>query len=127
MGWRMKYLEAIIMKAKTGTLATLALGFIIFGFISAIPAGAYTIIIYGTEYCGFTQAMRHDLDSEKYRYAYYDVKKDDNKNEEMWKKVRLVCPTCELSGSVKIPVMDLNGQVYIRPSFEEVKKIVGSP
>lgn len=115
------------MKMKKATLALLVLGFIIFGFISAIPAGSYTIIVYGTEYCGYTRAMRHDLDGEKYLYSYYDVNKDESKNEEMWKKVRLVCPTCELSGSVKIPVMDLNGQVYIRPTFEEVKKIIGNP
>lgn len=115
------------MKVRKITLAASVLGIIMIGLISAIPAGAYTIIVYGTDNCGFTQAMRNDLSNAKYRFAYYDVNKDDLKNDEMWKKVRLVCPTCELSGSVKIPVMDLNGQVHIRPSFEEVKKIIGTP
>ena len=116
------------MKAKKTVLAVLAAGFIMFGFMAAIPAQAYTIIVYGADWCGYTQSMRDDLTAAKYNFTYYDVTKNDAKLDEMWVKVKLVCPACSVQGSVKMPVLDLNnGTIKIRPSFEEVKGIVGNP
>lgn len=109
------------------TVTTLAaLAFFLLGLFAAIQSHAYTILVYGLETCGYTQAMRDDLTHAKYKFTFYDVK-NDTRLEEMWAKVRTVCPLCEVQGSVKLPVLDVNGQVFIRPSFEQVKQAAGAP
>lgn len=108
-------------------IAVVALGLVMLGLISVAQAQAYTILVYGRDSCGYTLAMRNFLDDNKYRYSYYDVMKDDAKLEEMWNKVDKVCPTCRNQGSVQLPVVDVSGSIFIRPTEEQVKQAAGKP
>jgi glutaredoxin len=112
------------MKTKKVSLVISVLGLIALCLVTVSSAHAYSILVYGRKSCGFTQTMRQNLDKNKYHYTYYDVDKNKAKLSEMWGKIHRGCPSCT---STKLPVMDLNGKVLIRPSFEEVKKKIGPP
>ncbi len=112
------------MKTKKVSLIISVLGLIVLCLVTVSPAHAYSILVYGRKSCGFTQTMRQNLDKNKYHYTYYDVEKNKAKLSEMWDKVHRGCPSCS---STRLPVMDLNGKILIRPSFEEVKKKIGPP
>jgi hypothetical protein len=112
------------MKTKKASLIISALGLMAFFTIMISPAHAYSILVHGRENCGFTQAMRQNLNSANYRYTYYDIDRNEAAFDQMWDKIRKVDP---LSTSVKLPVMDLNGQIFMRPTFEEVKQKIGPP
>lgn len=77
------------------------------------------IILYGRESCGLCWAMRRNLDSVGIAYIFHDVDTDNNKNLEMWKKVRSSFPDIK---SVTFPVVDIFGLTLISPSFEEVRR-----
>ncbi|MBA4391596.1 MAG: hypothetical protein C0399_11780 [Syntrophus sp. (in: bacteria)] len=112
------------MKTKKAPLIISVLGLIALCLITVSPAHAYSILVYGKKGCGYTQTMRQKLDNNKYRYTYYDVDKNKAKSSEMWGKIHRGCPSCS---STKLPVMDLNGKILVRPSFEEVKRKIGHP
>ena len=112
------------MKTKKVSLIVSVLGLIALCLVTVSPARAYSILVYGKKSCGFTQTMRQNLDKNKYHYTYYDMDKNKAKISEMWDKIHRGCPSCS---STRLPVMDLNGKILIRPSFEEVKKKIGPP
>jgi glutaredoxin len=112
------------MKTTGAPLIISVLGLIAVCLIAVSPAHAYSILVYGTSSCGYTQAMKEKLHNNRYQYTYYDVDKNKAKLSEMWNKIHRGCPSC--SGA-KLPVMDINGKIFMRPSFEEVKKRIGPP
>jgi glutaredoxin len=112
------------MKTQKVSLIISVLGLIVLCLVTVSPAHAYSILVYGRKGCGFTQIMRQNLDKNKYHYTYYDVDKNKAKSSEMWGKIHRGCPSCS---STRLPVLDLNGKILIRPSFEEVKKKIGPP
>lgn len=79
------------------------------------------ILIYGSNGCGFCNAMRKSLNKDKIHFTFYDVNSNNAKNSEMWKKVRTLNPK---AASTKFPVMDINGKIMIRPTYKQVKALV---
>jgi thioredoxin-related protein len=59
------------MKTNKAPLIISVLGLIALCLITVSPAHAYSILVYGSEGCGYTQAMRQKLNNNKYRYTYY--------------------------------------------------------
>lgn len=80
------------------------------------------ILVYGRPGCGFCRGMMSRLDRAKMKYTFYDVDRDKDRHREMWKKIWSVKPDTRRVG---FPVMDINGKVFIRPSFEAVQKAAG--
>ena len=116
------------MKTKVKLYQLTAAVALILGLI--IPAGKLhaegqpVITMYGSDQCGFCQAMKRNLDAEKVAYTFYDINKEKDKGSEMWKKLYAAYPSRK--GGVTFPVMDINGKILISPKFEEVKSLLGS-
>lgn len=76
------------------------------------------IIIYGNHQCGLCQALMAELDENNMDYAFYDVRQNREHNREMWRKLSEEYPDIQRVG---YPVVDVNGQIFIRPSLEEIR------
>ncbi len=82
------------------------------------------VIVYGRDTCGITTATRSALDDEKIRHIYKDVDVTQN-GVEMWKKV--YAASWYQGGSVGLPVVDVKGDVWERPSIEDIKTALDAP
>lgn len=74
------------------------------------------IAVYGRNSCSFTKKMLKELESEGVNYHYFIVD-DDSVSSDLW-------PRMESSGistrRYNLPVVDVNGNISVRPSFKEV-------
>ncbi|MBN1531624.1 MAG: glutaredoxin family protein [Spirochaetes bacterium] len=82
-----------------------------------------SILLYGRTNCGLCRAMMSRLEGEHIQYTFVDIQNDGGHNQEMWGKIRKVQPS---ASSIRLPVMEINGQVMISPSWERVKDAIGS-
>jgi len=76
---------------------------------------AAEIILYGNEKCGYCRETRRWLDSEKIPYIYRDVELYGTFQEEMYRKL-------SGAGTARFPVLDIKGQMLIRPSGDDIHK-----
>ncbi len=73
------------------------------------------VILYGNEKCGYCKDTRSWLESNKIRYIYRDVELYGTYQEEMYKKL-------SGAGTARFPVLDVKGQMLIRPTNEDIAK-----
>jgi hypothetical protein len=80
------------------------------------------IVVYGRDSCGWSQKYLRDLKNERLKFIY---KNGDNKgvNFELH-------PRMEKAGldtrRYNLPVIDVSGQIFIRPEFGKVLKTYGN-
>ncbi len=76
------------------------------------------VILYGKPTCGWCKKMENDLEARDIPYEYANLK-EQAANDELH-------PRMQKAGlrisSYKLPVMDINGKLYIRPEIEIVAK-----
>ena len=110
------------MKKWTGNrlLHPLALCIAIIILPESMPvSGAPDITIYGTPGCGYCIEMTDFLKKENIPYVFRDV--TDNDGEET-KEMYAVVAKANYRTRYFYPVMNIRGQVVMRPSTEDVKK-----
>jgi glutaredoxin len=75
---------------------------------------AESVVIYGRDSCGFTAAMRADLDERAIPYIYADI---DNSlvREEMWHHLARIGKPGDIPHTAHLPVVLINHQVLERP------------
>jgi glutaredoxin len=73
------------------------------------------IILYGNEKCGYCRETRRWLDSNNIPYIYRDVELYGTFQEEMYRKL-------SGAGTARFPVLDIKGQMLVRPSVEDIQK-----
>ncbi len=73
------------------------------------------IILYGNEKCGYCRETRGWLESASIPYTYRDVELYGTYQEEMYRKL-------SGAGTARFPVLDIKGQMLIRPSMEDIQK-----
>ncbi|HPJ34344.1 MAG TPA: glutaredoxin family protein [Spirochaetota bacterium] len=73
------------------------------------------IILYGNEKCGYCRETRRWLDENSIPYIYRNVELYGTYQEEMYKKL-------SGAGTARFPVLDIKGQMLIRPSADDIKK-----
>lgn len=73
------------------------------------------IILYGNEKCGYCRETRRWLESEGIPYTYRDVELYGTYQEEMYRKL-------SGAGTARFPVLDVKGQILIRPSGDDILK-----
>jgi uncharacterized protein YkwD/glutaredoxin len=81
------------------------------------PAG--TVLVYGSQQCGYCTALQRNLNSENIPHTFIDVRQNQEKRREMWTKLRSSQPGLTRVG---YPVVDVGGKVLVRPSIDEVKR-----
>lgn len=73
------------------------------------------IILYGNEKCGYCRETRKWLESNNIQYIYRDVELYGTFQEEMYRKL-------SGAGTARFPVLDVKGQMLIRPSGDDIMK-----
>lgn len=73
------------------------------------------VILYGNEKCGYCRETRAWLETNKIPYIYRDVELYGTYQEEMYKKL-------SGAGTARFPVLDVKGQMLIRPANEDIAK-----
>ncbi len=73
------------------------------------------IILYGNEKCGYCRDTRRWLKENNIPYIYRDVELYGTFQEEMYKKL-------SGAGIARFPVLDVKGQILIRPSTGDIQK-----
>lgn len=76
---------------------------------------AKKVVIYTTPTCHYCDEAKKFLNENKIKFTAYDVAKDIEKRKEMM----------EISGSMGVPVITVDGKVMIGFSKEEFKKFLG--
>ena len=79
-----------------------------------------SLILYGSEGCGFCISLKKELDDAGISYKFFDVTTNESYSEEMFNKINEAFPG---SNYANFPVVDINGKILIRPELDEVKKI----
>jgi len=82
-------------------------------------ASGGTVLVYGSQQCGYCTALVRNLRSENISHSFIDVKQNQEKRREMWTKLRASNPSLTRVG---YPVVDVGGKVLVRPSIDEVKR-----
>lgn len=86
---------------------------------SGNQASGGTVLVYGSQSCGYCTALQRSLRSENIPHTFFDVRQDPSKRREMWGKLRASNPSLT---SVGYPVVEVRGKVLVRPSIDEVKR-----
>ena len=81
--------------------------------------GSSEIILYGRPTCGICAALQSQLDLKKIKYTYKNIDTDTAARDEMWKKV--YASSWYSGGSVGLPIVDVMGEVYMRPTIEQIE------
>ena len=76
------------------------------------------IIVYGNEKCGYCKETIAWLKEQNIPFIYRDVEQYGTFQEEMFNKII----RAGLSKTAYFPVLDIKGQIIMRPKFEEIKK-----
>jgi hypothetical protein len=74
------------------------------------------VIVYGRDSCGWTQKYLHDLKNKHVKFVYESV---DSKDvcDELHPRMRAAGLNIEI---YNLPVIDVNGQLFIRPELDRV-------
>ncbi len=78
------------------------------------------VIVYGRDNCGFTQAMRRDLDSRGFPYVY-KVIDEKHAHDEIVGRIR----QSGLSDQFDLPAVDVNAEILLHPSSDDVARKYG--
>jgi glutaredoxin len=78
------------------------------------------VIVYGRDNCGFTQALRRDLDSRGVLYVY-EVIDENHAHEEIVGRIR----ESGLSEQFTLPAVDVNAEILLHPSSDDVARKYG--
>jgi glutaredoxin len=73
------------------------------------------VILYGNEKCGYCRETRKWLESNNIQYIYRDVELYGTFQEEMYRQL-------SGAGTARFPVLDVKGQMLIRPSGDDITK-----
>lgn len=89
--------------------------------------GIPEIIVYGNEKCGYCRETIAWLEEQNISFIYRDVEQYGTFQEEMFNKML----RAGLPKTAYFPVLDIKGQIIMRPKFEDIKKaltgqIIGS-
>jgi len=113
-------MKSIINHLKSAFIISAAFFLFSADFNSSTPslmAGEKTsdIILYGNEKCGYCRETRNYLETNSIPYIYRDVELYGTYQEEMYRKI-------SGAGTARFPVVDIKGQILIRPSIEDIQK-----
>lgn len=75
------------------------------------------IVVYGRESCGYTQRMNRNLDEARMAYEFQSV--DDTTVADVL-HARMQAAGLDVQRYL-LPVVDVNGEISVRPDFEEVR------
>jgi glutaredoxin len=100
-----------------GTAAAVAL---LFGLLACADTagGQARVIIYGSDSCGICVQLRNELDRSGIEYVFRDVNEDPRARDEALAKM---ADEPWYDGVFRTPVLEINGELYERPSLEEVE------
>lgn len=73
------------------------------------------VILYGNEKCSYCLETRRWLEENRIPYIYRDVELYGTYQEEMFRKL-------SGAGTARFPVLDIKGQMLVRPSIGDIKK-----
>lgn len=89
------------------------------GGAGATSSPAVPVIIYGTPSCGSCTSMKRSLNQENIAYTFYDINRDPERKDELWRHVNREHPGIT---RVSTPVVVVGEAVLINPSFSQVKQ-----
>lgn len=76
------------------------------------------IIVYGNEKCGYCKETITWLENQKINFIYRDVELYGTNQEEMFLKLK----QAGFTTTAYFPVLDVKGQILMKPDFEDIKK-----
>ncbi|MFP4093778.1 MAG: glutaredoxin family protein [Cyclobacteriaceae bacterium] len=76
------------------------------------------IIVYGSDECNHCVDFKKKLDDAGLEYTFYDVEKDQSKVNDML----MVVQRAGIRGNINYPVVVVDGDVQISPTFEQFQK-----
>jgi len=76
------------------------------------------LIVYGNEKCGYCKETMRWLDSKGILYVYKDVELYGTNQEEMFLKL----DKAGFTSTAYFPVIDVNGQILMKPEFDDITK-----
>ena len=86
------------------------------------PDSDAQVVIYGSDQCPICVALRGELDEAGVAYRFYDILADDEAYNEV---VSLAQNESWWEGRVSTPTLWIRGDLYVRPSFDEVMTALG--
>lgn len=84
------------------------------------PATVHEVTIYGSENCDHCLEFRHKMDSAKFTYEFKDAEASEQYYYELLKKIQLA----KFDGYVSFPVLDIDGEIYVKPDFNDIVKLL---
>ena len=78
------------------------------------------VIIYGSVACDHCNEFKKQMDNAKFTYTF----KDADANEEVYQELVFKIQNAGKGGYVSYPVLDIDGEIYIKPDFNTIKKIL---
>ena len=84
------------------------------------PATTHDVTIYGSENCDHCLEFRQKMDSAKLAYEFKDAEASERYYNELLRKIQ----QANFKGYVSFPVLDIDGNIYVKPEFSDVMKIL---
>ena len=81
----------------------------------------YSIIVYGSDSCSICVALRGEMDEADLTYEYHDIRVDDEAYAEAVEKIS---DESWFDGTVRTPVLEINGEMYERPTIAQVRRSI---
>ena len=78
------------------------------------------MIVYGVNTCDHCINFRKKMDSLNIKYTFYDVDADQDKADEMLRKLE----AARFMGNISLPVVDIEGRVLVSPELPQVLAFV---
>lgn len=84
------------------------------------PKVTHSVIIYGSENCDHCIEFRQKMDSARLAYEFKDAEASDRNYQELLLKIQ----QANFKGYVSFPVLDIDGDIYVRPNFADVVRML---
>ncbi len=88
--------------------------------VSSHTAPSSEIIVYGNDKCGYCKETIKWLEHQNIPFIYRDVETYETNQEEMFSKLK----KGGFTSAALFPVLDVNGQILMKPKFDDIKKAI---
>ena len=78
------------------------------------------VIMYGSVNCDHCIVFRKAMDEAHFTYEFRDAEA----SEEVYQELLLKIQQANFKGYVSFPVLDIEGQIYVKPEFSEIKALL---
>ncbi len=81
----------------------------------------YSVIVYGSDSCSICVALRGQMDEAEITYEYHDIRVDQAALNEA---VAKISDQTWFDGTVRTPILEINGKMHERPTLAQVRRAI---